>query len=154
MTSKSVHCVAIFLHEEIDASRFSGPEQFFAGAPYIFCKETERRFSRAESTDTDASIDRGARKRFWDPNNFLRPWVYFPFDSKIDSPHSYRLPMRMSAHSRSPSSSSSLALTLFLLTLLLLLPFSSFFFFPFSFHRCPRDKFKCALDTREKFVPQ
>ena len=57
----------------------------------------------------------------------------------------------MSAHSRSPSSSAP-PLPLYLCSplfsfFLSLLP--SFLFFP---HRFSRDKFKCALDTREKLV--
>ena len=36
---------AICLPTKIDASRFSGPEQFFAGAPYIFLKKSTVVFS-------------------------------------------------------------------------------------------------------------
>ena len=58
----------------------------------------------------------------------------------------------MSAHSRSPSSSAP-PLPLYLFS-----PLFSFFlsllpsFLPFSPHCFSRDKFECALDTREKLV--
>ena len=61
-TIAKIIAFAICLPTKIDASRFSGPEHFFAGAPYIFLrKEIERRFFDADSTDADASLDRVAR---------------------------------------------------------------------------------------------
>ena len=53
-TVEKIIAFAICLPNKIDASRFSGPEEFFAGAPLISLKEIERR--------ADASIDRAARK--------------------------------------------------------------------------------------------
>ena len=47
----------------MDASRFSGTEQSFAGAPYISLQKSNVVFFDAESIDADASIDRGARNR-------------------------------------------------------------------------------------------
>ncbi len=44
-TIEKIIAFAICLHEEIDASRFSGPEQFFACAPYIFFKKSNVVFS-------------------------------------------------------------------------------------------------------------
>ena len=59
--NETIIAFAICLLNKIDASRFSGPEQFFAGAPYISLrKEIERRFFDADPTDADASIDRVA----------------------------------------------------------------------------------------------
>ena len=57
--------VFLYLHKEIDAFLFSGPEQFFN----IFQRRAshplplrEPRFFNADSIDVDASIDRGAQK--------------------------------------------------------------------------------------------
>ena len=44
-TVEKIIAFAICLHEEIDASRFSGPEQFFACAPYVFFKKSNVVFS-------------------------------------------------------------------------------------------------------------
>ena len=74
------------LPHKIDASRFSGPEHFFAGAPYVFLKKTERRFFDAESTDADASIDRGARQRSKTLENFIAFAICLP--NKIDASRS------------------------------------------------------------------
>ena len=55
--------IAVRLHEEIDASRgFFGARTMFCWRALYFLKAIERRFFDAESTDADASIDRGARK--------------------------------------------------------------------------------------------
>ena len=51
---------ALYLATKIDASRFSGPEHFSLG---LRCYRIENRFFDADSTDADASIDRGAQKR-------------------------------------------------------------------------------------------
>ena len=45
-TIEKIIAFAICLHEEIDASRLSGPEQFFACAPYIFFKKSNVVFRR------------------------------------------------------------------------------------------------------------
>ena len=63
-TVEKIIAFAICSPAKIDASRFSGPEQFFACGPYIFFKKSNVVFFDAESTDAAASIDRGARKRF------------------------------------------------------------------------------------------
>ena len=42
-TIEKIIAFAICLPTKTDASRSSGPEQFFAGAPYIFLKEIETR---------------------------------------------------------------------------------------------------------------
>ena len=60
--SQKIIAFTIYLPTKIDASRFSGPEQIFAGAPYISVQKSNLIF-RPESIDADASIDRGARKR-------------------------------------------------------------------------------------------
>ena len=62
-TIEKIIAFAICLPNKIDASRFSVPEQFFFWRALYFHQEIERRFFDAESTDADASIDRGARKR-------------------------------------------------------------------------------------------
>ena len=51
------------LPNKIDASRFFGARTIFGLRALYFLQEIERRFFDAESTDADASIDRGARKR-------------------------------------------------------------------------------------------
>ena len=54
---------AICLHDKIDVSRFSGPEQFYAGRPYISLQKSNVVFSTPNKIDADASIDRGAGNR-------------------------------------------------------------------------------------------
>ena len=54
---------AICSPNEIDASRFSGPERFFCLRTLYFLQEIERCFFDAGLTHADASTDRGARKR-------------------------------------------------------------------------------------------
>ena len=55
IASKTIQKIIAFpksLPNEIDASRFSGPEHFFAGAPLIsLITEIERRFFDVESID-------------------------------------------------------------------------------------------------------
>ena len=55
-TIEKIIAFDIYLPNEIDASRFSGPELFFAGAPYSSLRTTEieRRFFDADPTDADA----------------------------------------------------------------------------------------------------
>ena len=50
------------MRKEIDASRFSGPEQIFSQYAMILLLN-QNRFFDADLVDVDASIDRGAQKR-------------------------------------------------------------------------------------------
>ena len=84
--------VFLFLHKEIDAFLFSGPEQFFN----IFQRRAshplplrEPRFFNADSIDVDASIDRGA-----DPFAFRASSLPSP---ALRSPCLFRLQLLLSA---------------------------------------------------------
>ena len=116
---------------EIDAFLFSGPEQFLK----IFQRRAshplplrEHRFFNADSIDVDASIDRGAQKsskistRTRSTTPSIRPPV-LPAESLF-----FPIPSFLSPSSSLLSSPS------------------------FSPYRFSKDKFRRALDTREKLV--
>ena len=50
---RNLHCAAIHLREEIDASRFSGTRTMFCWRAAGFTLKIERRFFDAESINTD-----------------------------------------------------------------------------------------------------
>ena len=116
----------ICLHKEIDASRFSGPEQFSSGAALILLLSAKMIFRRR--FDRFRCLDRGAQKR---------------------------------SNKRSIENQTRFSTVTFLDVLLrtmLLQCFSPSFFSPPLFSSSPRyfsrDKFGCALKTREKLVSQ
>ena len=76
-TVEKIIAFAICLPNEIDALRFSGPEQFFAGAPYISVQKSNVVFSTPNrSMPMPRSIavlenDPTTHRSLWSPNNVL-----------------------------------------------------------------------------------
>ena len=131
------------LRKEIDASGFSGPEQFSAGAPLILLLCAEMIFD-VDSIDLDASIDRNAQKIKWSALQVS----FFSAELLLGtSSHFFSAPFYLTASPQFFPASGLLSFSFLFFHF-----FSSPFLSPLSPVRFFRDKFKCALDTREKLV--